>query len=59
MVGCSWEKIYIEDTHHMAQLSLFFPIWPSHDVGKKHMPEEFKLLYPITHGIIDCTEIQV
>ncbi|KAK3099693.1 hypothetical protein FSP39_008144 [Pinctada imbricata] len=32
-------------------------IWPNRDKIQIHMPEDFKLLYPNTRIIIDCTEI--
>ncbi|XP_071173225.1 uncharacterized protein [Mytilus edulis] len=32
-------------------------IWPSRGKIMEHMPQDFKLLYPSTRVIIDCTEI--
>ncbi|CAG2223584.1 unnamed protein product [Mytilus edulis] len=32
-------------------------IWPSRSKIMEHMPQDFKLLYPNTRVIIDCTEI--
>ena len=35
------------------------PIWPSYQSVKKHMPPDFKDLFPKTHVILDCTEVRV
>ena len=32
-------------------------IWPDRETILKHMPQDFKILYPKTRIIIDCTEI--
>ncbi|XP_065675735.1 uncharacterized protein LOC136091943 [Hydra vulgaris] len=33
------------------------PIWPSHEQVNKFMPESFKMTFPSTRCIIDCTEL--
>ena len=35
------------------------PIWPSKEAVQKHLPQEFRVLYPNTRVVIDCTEIRV
>ena len=35
------------------------PIWPTREQVDYHMPEDFRLTYPSTRVIIDCTEIKV
>lgn len=35
------------------------PIWPSEEAVQKHVPQEFRVLYPNTRVVIDCTEIRV
>ena len=33
------------------------PMWPTREMINKHMPEQFKEIYPSTRIIIDCTEV--
>ena len=35
------------------------PIWPHRDVIAEHMPTKYKLDYPSTFAIIDCTELKI
>lgn len=35
------------------------PIWPSRVTVDRHMPPEFRLTYPSTRVILDCTEIKI
>lgn len=35
------------------------PIWPSKEAVQKHLPQEFRVLYPNTRVVIDFTEIRV
>ena len=44
-------------TNHLYFLLGGITIWPSRENILEHMPQDFRILYPNTRVIIDCTEI--
>ena len=44
-------------TNYLYFLLGMIPIWPTRDQILESMPQEFRVLYPRTRVIIDCTEI--
>ncbi|XP_062585919.1 uncharacterized protein LOC134247604 [Saccostrea cucullata] len=55
----SISRILITWSNYLYAMLGSLPLWPSRTVVNRNMPESFRLTYPFTRVILDCTEIKV
>ncbi|XP_061170304.1 uncharacterized protein LOC133179609 [Saccostrea echinata] len=55
----SISRILITWSNYLYAMLGSLPLWLSRSVVNKNMPESFRITYPFTRVILDCTEIKV